>query len=307
MIKVLLASVVAFLAGVAGTSAYSTTVTPGSPGPSMSVHPAPAEAGKPLGAEETRKLEALGAKIFGVKWSGKVTGVTARGFEALTDGNVTLSHRPSGNAWFVQNPKARTGPSFEGPDDQLIGRGKEILRGLGVDVSEIAEARVLQQYVSAGIVDPKSKQMKTDGPKKDRRTLLITRTIRDVPVWSSRLVLDLDREGRIALLEISWPKIKPETMEVSVTLSRSVGAYRAPEKPGAKVESVEAGILHSPAAAFLDDQVAAVRVVYAPINPRLGMKPVYYLGADGKPVAMPRQMDIREAPAPQRPGKPSHG
>jgi hypothetical protein len=315
MTKMLLAG--ALMLALAQASAFAAD-TPVAAGPEaaktgMSVHPAPSERGQPLGAEEARKLQAMSTKIFGIKWQDKVTGVEARGFEGLTDGTTTLSYRATGNAWFLQNPKRRAGPGFQGTDDQLIARGRDILRGLGVNPAEFAETKVLQHYVETGLVDPKTHQMKTDGPKKDRRMLLMTRAIRGIPVWSSRLMLDVDQEGQIAAIEISWPKLSTKTIEGAIALQRAVGAeygrgsFKAAEKPGAKVESVQAGILHSPAAAFVDEQVAAIRIVYTPTDKRLSMKPVYYVAADGSPVALPRQMDVRETPAPKREGKPSKG
>jgi hypothetical protein len=123
-----------------------------------------------------------------------------------------------------------------------------------------------------------------------------------MPVWSSRLKLDLDEKGEITALELSWPKIEPKVMEVARSLKKMVDSdFKAPQRAGAKVESVEAGILHSPAASFVDDQVAAIRVIYASPDSRLGMKPMVYLGADGTPVSVPRQMEARpEAPTSPR-------
>ncbi len=64
--------------------------------------------------------------------------------------------------------------------------------------------------------------------------------------------------------------------------------WKAPDPHGALVESVTAGILHSPAAATVMDIVPAIRVIYAPLDRRLGKKPVAYVDVDGKPVTMPR-------------------
>src|SRR5262249_52611048 len=129
--------------------------------------------------------------------------------------------------------------------------------------------------------------------------------VEGIPVWSSRLKLDLDEKGEIAALELSWPKIEPKVLEMAHGLKNLVDAgFKAPQRAGAKVETVEAGILHSPAASFVDDQVAAIRVIYASPDPRLGMKSMVYLGADGTLVSVPRQMEARpEAPTPARPQK----
>jgi hypothetical protein len=263
---------------------------------------------KELTAEEARRIEAVGTKVFGVKWGEKPTAVSARGFQVFTDGVTTLSYRPTGNAYFLKK-KGKAYPSgngaFEGSNEQLIARGKAILAQLGVDSSEIAETQVLQQFVTAGSIDPTTRQAKIETPLKDRRNLLVTRVIRNLPVWSSRLNLDLDAEGGIASLELSWPAIEPKVREAAIGLKKIVDAdYKAPERQGARIESTQAGILHSPAASFIDEQVAAIRVIYASADPRFGKKPVLYLGADGKPVAMPRQLESKaEPPLPARPSK----
>jgi hypothetical protein len=75
------------------------------------------------------------------------------------------------------------------------------------------------------------------------------------------------------------------------------GKFSAAEQRYAKVDSIEAGILHSPAASFVDDQAAAIRVIYRPIDPSVGKKAVSYLKLDGRPIAMPRQTEtFRETP-----------
>ena len=64
----------------------------------------------------------------------------------------------------------------------------------------------------------------------------------------------------MAAFELSWPKIDPKVLEEGIRLQRMVkSAYEAPPRPGAKIEQAQAGILHSTAAAFMDEQVAAIR------------------------------------------------
>lgn len=264
---------------------------------------------KELPADDAKRLETIGTKVFRIKWGDKLVAASDRGFQVVTDRVTTLSYRPTGNAYFVRNAKATlSGNSgFQGSNEELIARGRAILAGLGIDDSEIAEPKILQQFTSAGFIDSATRQAKLETSKEDRRSLLVTRVIRGLPVWTSRLMLDLDPEGDIASFELSWPKIEPRVLEAAVDLQKIAGAgYRAAERPGAKVESVQVGILHSPAAAFVDDQVAAVRIIYAPTDPRLSVKPLVYLGVDGRPVAIPRQMETKaEAPTVRRTDKAS--
>jgi hypothetical protein len=258
-----------------------------------------------LAAEPAKELEAKGAKVFGLSWDKKRVAVSDRGFQVITDGVTTLSYRPAGNAYFVQTAKTGLAEKkpFDGPNEKLISRGKEILKSLNVNSRELAEVTVLQQFTTAGRVDPATHMAKVEPPKKDRRSLLVNRVVDGIPVWNSKLALDLDDTGRIASLEMSWPAIAPKVMEEALELHKMIeSGYHAPEVKGAKMQSVQAGILHSPAASFIDEQVAAIRVIYAPEDSKLGMKPVVYLGANGRPVQIPRQLNPREeAPVKPRP------
>ena len=270
-----------------------------------SVTPPSSEA-KALGPEHERSLRDLSEKVFGIKWSGRVLAVSDRGFEILTDQVTTLSYRPTGNAFFVQNSKASLSqPSFDGSDGDYIKRGNAILAGLGIEASEIAEAKVLQHFVQVGIVDPDGKNSRVDPPKKDRRTLLITRAVNGVPVFNSRLIMDLDPSGQIASLEITWPKISPHVMEKVKLLQKAARAdFKVPEQQFAELEAVEVGILHSPAASFVDEQAAAIRVIYHSKDPNIGKKAVAYLDETGQPVPMPKTMEVREPPkSPRNPNR----
>src|SRR5262249_8228181 len=184
-----------------------------------------------------------------------------------------------------------------------IERGRAILAGLGINRNEIAETKILQQYVTEGEMNPATRQVEVHPPRKDRRSLIVTRVLRGVPVVSSRLALDLDGDRKIAALELSWPVIEPKVLEEAARLQKiAAREFKAPERKGARVESTQVVILHSPAASFVEDHVAAIRVIYAPTESKLGMKPVVYLGMDGRPVAIPRQMIAKtEAPTGGRP------
>jgi hypothetical protein len=258
-----------------------------------------------LPAQDAARLNSIGAKVFRIQWGKKLVAVSDHGFHAITDGTTTVSYRPAGNAYFVQTGK--TGLSgktaFRGTDQQLIERGTAILAGLGINRNEIADTKILQQYVTEGRMNPETRQMETNQPRKDRRSLIVRRVVGGVPVVNSRLALDLDGEGKIAALELSWPVIEPKVLEEAARLKKIAAAeFKAPERKGARVESVQVVILHSPAASFVEDQVAAIRVIYEGTDPKVGMKPVAYLGLDGRPVAIPRQMIAKiEGPTRARP------
>ena len=63
------------------------------------------------------------------------------------------------------------------------------------------------------------------------------------------------------------------------------------------MESVDAGIIHSPAVGFLMDIYPAIRVIYAPIDDRMGQKATRYVDRHGNDVPVPRQFDLPPEPA----------
>ena len=73
--------------------------------------------------------------------------------------------------------------------------------------NEIADTKILQQYVTEGMMVPATRQVDVNPPRKEGRSLIVRRVVGGVPVLSSRLALDLDGDGKIAALELSWPLI----------------------------------------------------------------------------------------------------
>jgi len=114
----------------------------------------------------------------------------------------------------------------------------------------------------------------------------------------ARLVLNLDAKSNIAFLELNWPDITEDTIKFARHLqSIASREFKPPAIEGAKIEQVQVVILHSPAVAFYNDQVAALQVIYRPERPELGKKPVRYVDGEGRDVKLPRAIDrISEEP-----------
>jgi hypothetical protein len=98
-------------------------------------------------------------------------------------------------------------------------------------------------------------------------------------------------------MQVHWPEISAEVVRQGHTLQETVKAgWRAPEQKGARVESTEVGIVHSPAVGFVMDIYPAIRVIYAPEDEAMGRKLMLYLDGNGKTVATPRQFEKLEEP-----------
>jgi hypothetical protein len=82
---------------------------------------------KQLNADEARALEAIGTKVFGVKWGERLVAVSDHGFQVVTDHVTTLSYRPAGNAYFLQKKgkeHAFEDRCFQGSTEELSARGQ---------------------------------------------------------------------------------------------------------------------------------------------------------------------------------------
>ena len=255
-----------------------------------------AVAAEPIDDRQLEDLKALGSKTLGIHWAGRLHGGSERDVVAVTDGVTTLTVRKDFRTFIVHNSRAtraRDPTGFTGSADEYKRIGLKALGAIHVERSEIARVRVLQQYSRAAYQARAGTKPRLGAIHADRRTLLVTRQVDKVPVISSLLVLDLDREGRIAFMELVWPPITPAVREEARRLQALMAdKYRPPPIESASVESADVVILHSPAVSFETDMVAAVRVIYRPEDGRMGKKPVRYLDAEGHDVPSPRQLEL---------------
>lgn len=253
-------------------------------------------AAEPLNDEQVGELQALGSKGLGIRWVGRVYGGSERGVAAVTDGVTTLTVRKEFRTLIVHNTRATRGRDqigFRGSADVFKRTGLKALAAVGVERGEIGRTRVLQQYSQTAYMGAGGGKIRRGPAQKGRRTLLVTRQVDKVPVISSRMTLNLDRDGRTAFMELVWPQITPEVREEVRGLQAALASgYKPPPLEGARVESSDVVILHSPAVSFDTDMVAAVRVIYRPQDARVGKKPVRYLDAQGRDVPLPRQLDL---------------
>jgi hypothetical protein len=125
--------------------------------------------------------------------------------------------------------------------------------------------------------------------------------VEQLPVWSSHLQVGLTAKGDVGELELHWPRLTPEVVAEAQVLRRLVDAgFTPPKVAGASPESVEAGIIHSPAIGFFMDIVPTIRVIYAG-DERGGKKPTLFVDRHGELVSLPRQIEVLKPDAVGRP------
>ena len=238
----------------------------------------------------------------------KVGEPTRAGSEANLAGirseSVLISCRLDSRTWFVQDqpdyPKRSPADYFSGSDRTLRARGRKILEILGIPCNEVGEELVLRERTRTAQVDRKGK-ISQGQEQEGAKILRVGRVIRGCPVWSSNTVLRLAKDGRIVFLQAHWPEISDALLEEASELAHRVKAgWSPPPQKGASPESVEAGVIHSPAAAFVMDVHAAIRVIYEPWNQRYGRKLMLHLDRHGRPVSNPRIGDLKVEPETKR-------
>jgi hypothetical protein len=227
------------------------------------------------------------------------------GFRSNT---LLLSRRLDSRTYFVQDLRTNREKvsRFKGTDQELLQYVRRIFSRLSIPVTEIAQQRVMQEQGQLAHLNRDTSKIESGKIQPGRRWANLSRQVDGIPVFSSRAVVELDGENQLRFMELHWPTIQIETLDEATRLAYKVKAgWRPPEMEGATVESVQAGILHSPALGFVMDIYPAIRVIYKPLTPGLGKKSVRYLDRNGHDIPMPRQFsESPAAPGEKRQGRP---
>ena len=245
--------------------------------------------------ERVRALaESLSLKFDEVVRSGSQG--TVVGIQSKT---LLFSQRLDSRTFFVQDTRFGAGQEngvLEGPDAQYLSAAQAILDKLEIPGKEVAESKVLREQTQSAQFDRETGKTRLEDPISGKAYARLSRQIEGVPVWSSNVTLGLTKNGGIGFLEAHWPEIPNHVVAEAKRLAEKVKeGWKPPEQPGAKVESVEAGVVHSPAAGFVMDIYPAIRVIYGSHNEaheaHLGKKMVLYLDRHSNSVPIPRQFD----------------
>jgi len=248
-----------------------------------------------LSAEDQQlqaKTKQIAVEGLGLKLEGSVDAGHKDNFSGLRTENISFTQRLDSRTFIAYDKRfsdtAKTG-IYKDADDALLKRSHEILDRLKIPSAEIAAEKVVQEKTQTGERDPKTGKMKMEAIEPGKKWALISRQVEGLPVFSSRATIALAPGGEIGFLEVHWPEIPVKVVEEARRYRELAGKnWHAPELKGTRIESATAGVLHSPAAGTALDFVPVIRVIYAPIDKRIGKKPVAYVDPEGKPVTMPR-------------------
>lgn len=209
--------------------------------------------------------------------------------------HVLLSKRLDSRTYFIQDNRYEADKGagvFQGSDEELIHLSHQVIGELGIPTNEIAKSVVMTEKLQTARYDPDGKKYAPGQVRSGKRFVEVPRVVDGVPVFSSRALIGLTRDKSVGFLEVHWPQLSETTLPEARRLQEIVRkGWRPPSQDGAVVESVEAGIIHSPALGFAMDVYPAIRVIYAPEDKTIGRKAVLYLDENGKRVPVPRTFE----------------
>ncbi len=242
---------------------------------------------------ELESIERLARERFHLSLGGKVERGGAANFVGLRSERILFSKRLDSRTYFVQDSEfgvgKRTGV-FAGSNKELLLIAHGMLRPLDIPAAEISKEAVLQEESQVAHLDPETRRLTMEKVEAGKRYVRVSRQVEGLPIFSSHALIGVTRDKGIGFLEVHWPRIPTEVLLEAHRLAYKVKyGWRPPELKGAKVDSVEAGVVHSPALGFVMDIYPAIRVVYSPEEKQIGQKPVLYFDRDGKPVPIPRE------------------
>jgi hypothetical protein len=228
---------------------------------------------------------------------------SAKNISGIRSKTLTFSQRHDSRTVFASDSRygqlGRAGV-WTGSDRTVVTLCRRMLRAAGVAQKEISRIQVQSEM---GQVAERSSEgnFQVREPTLLRKLAFAHRAINGIPVWFSYARLGLTRQGEMGCFELHWPDLPAAAVKEAGVIRQLVKrGYKAPEVPGAKVESVEAGILHSPAIGFFMDIMPAIRVIYRGDDPTIGRKPVLYLDRHGDPITMPRDIEPAKPPSVER-------
>jgi len=229
---------------------------------------------------------------------------SARNISGIRTKTQTFSQRHDSRTIFAFQThygyKGRAG-AWTGPDKRSITECRRVLKAAGIPPREVQDVTVVSEM--GRVAERTSEnQFRVHEATVLRKLARASRNLEGVPVWSSYATVGLTRKGDLGSLELHWPEISEVVIKEAKVLQLLVKrGFKAPELPGAQVESVQAGVIHSPAIGFFMDITPCIRAIYRGQDPAVGRKPVLYIDRHGNPVSPQRDIEVIEPPEKHRP------
>jgi hypothetical protein len=220
---------------------------------------------------------------------------SAANISGIRSKTQTFSSRHDSRTHFASDnrygPLGKAG-TWTGDDRTIVAACRRALRAAKVPPKETVEIDVvLEMGREAQRVS--GEKFRMYDPLVLRKLARARRAVEGIPVWSSYAMVGLTGKGEVGSLELHWPELPSAVVKEAAVLQALVKriGFRPPEVADARVETVAAGVIHSPAVGFHMDVVPVVRVIYAASKKVIGRKPTLYLDRHGRSVSMPRDIE----------------
>ena len=254
--------------------------------------------------EEIESLRSVASRVLNRPLGGDAEFRSAANVIGFQSNELLFNHRLDSRTYFFQDfRKYKEEGQGGSSNDELLKRVRELLRLLDVPAGEMGEQKVLQERSRVGEREP-SGHIRLEEVQYGPQWARVTRQVEGIPVFSSRALFKFTGEdGSLRFFEVHWPYIPQEVLREAHRLDYKVkSGWKPPRVAEAEVETVEAGIVHSPAIGFVMDVYPVVRVIYKPEKVGAGKKAVRYYDRAGLILPFPRQFaeKIPEQPQPKR-------
>ncbi len=223
-------------------------------------------------------------KLQQVGWESNLLGIRA--------GKMLISRRTDSRTVFVHDNSPRRQVGYVADEHELAEACREICGVLEIPWSEVVGPMLLSEMSRAASMG-NGGEFEMEEEQVAASVARLERSVDSLPVWSSGLTLRLADRGRIGFLQAHWPDLSLAVLKEASLLARFVEeGFQPADAGGAKPESLEAGIVHSPAAGVLMDIYPAIRVIYAGEQEGVGRKLVLHVDRAGNQLPTPRQFDL---------------
>jgi hypothetical protein len=245
-------------------------------------------------AAESDRLVDLAAKVVRYRLPSGCEFAHAKNIAGVRDGPLSFSSRTDSLTVFARNDDyglTREAGAYTGSEKLLISRLRGALRAAEVPLKEVSAIEV-QDELGRAAERTSNGRYRIEEPQLLARVAIARRAIGGLPVWSSAAALGLTKDRTVGDLQIHWPEVSKAVLREARLLADFVaGGWQPPEQKGARQESLEAGVVHSPAVSFFLDMRACVRVIYGAEDPTLRRKLVLHLDRHGEPIPVLRTIE----------------
>jgi|SRR5215469_3945344 len=253
---------------------------------------------------ELELLEELGKKVFGLRFEAIVHRAFERNLLGVKSQNVSFSRRLDSRTFFVRDSEYSAGfseNSFRGTAEEHFQLCHTILKRLQIPESEIFKEILMKEQTQVASIDPGSGKVTKEPVKEGKYFARLSRQLDGMQVWDSSMILGLAEKDRIGYLQLHWPEIPSLVLREAQRLAHKVSTHWKPRsQAGGAIESIDAGIIHSPAIGFFMDIYAAIRVVYRTSSDQHRQKPMYFYDRHGEEIPIPRQITLPERESDRR-------